>query len=221
MPRRPQNRYHHGNIEAASIAAALRLLQREGPRALTLRRVAAAVGVSPAAPYRHFASKQELLAAIAAAGFAELADAMARAAAGAGRDVGERSLRQGIAYVNFAVAHPGLFRVMFGPEVSVCKGHPGVPEAGARAFLELLQTVRVAQAAGWMRAGNPEDLATSAWALIHGLAGLVVDGWIPDDPQIIERTIRHVQRLLQAEPGRTRKVARPAASRAQRKKNGL
>ena len=105
--------YHHGDLEAALIRSAGKILEKEGLDALSLREVARQAGVSHNAPYRHFAEREALLAALAAKGFEMLAQAQQAAAAKGGlRAMGE-------AYVLFALEHPQRFRLMFGGQVSM------------------------------------------------------------------------------------------------------
>ncbi len=104
--------YHHGDLSRALVDAARRLVEAEGPAALSLRAVAREAGVSPAAPYHHFKDKGELLAAVAKEGWTLLNAAMAQAKAAAPSP--EAALTElGVAYVRFARQHPALYRVMY------------------------------------------------------------------------------------------------------------
>ncbi|HET8576665.1 MAG TPA: helix-turn-helix domain-containing protein, partial [Methylomirabilota bacterium] len=102
--RRRRGRYHHGDLPRALVAAAVSLVEREGVDALTLRGAARKAGVSQAAPYRHFADKQALLAAVAEEGFKALSEAMRRASAPHEGDPLGRFRALGEAYVEFATA---------------------------------------------------------------------------------------------------------------------
>lgn len=103
--------YHHGDLRRALVDAARRLLEAEGPSALSLRAVAREAGVSPAAPYHHFKDKSELLDAVAHEGWETLNAQMAEAKA---RETGPHQLTGlGIAYVCFARENPALYRVMY------------------------------------------------------------------------------------------------------------
>src|SRR5690606_17147113 len=101
--------YHHGNLPAALVDAALEVLESEGIEALTLRELARRVGVTHAAPYRHFKDKAALLAALAAEGFARLSRAVEARR-------GEGIAGAAEAYLRFAADHPAHFRLMFAPE---------------------------------------------------------------------------------------------------------
>jgi AcrR family transcriptional regulator len=104
--------YHHGDLKSALITAALAAVEQDGPDAVSLRDLAQSLGVSRAAPYRHFADRDALLAAVAARGFEDLAVVYETALAGPGD--GRERLRQGlINYLAFAERRPGLHALMF------------------------------------------------------------------------------------------------------------
>jgi AcrR family transcriptional regulator len=157
--RRPRKgAYHHANLRPALLAAARRLLERGGPEALSLREVARRAGVSHSAPYRHFADRAALLAALAAEGFAELSERIAAAAREAGG--AKRLGPMGAAYVRFALDRPALFRLMFGGHVRGTN-HPALAEAAKGAYALLT--------------AEAGPSAVKAWALVHGLAHLLLD----------------------------------------------
>ena len=174
IARRRRRSYHHGNLRAALVEAALGLVQREGVEALTLRGAARLAGVSPAAPYRHFADKRALLAAVAEEGFRLLAAALREA--GGTTEPRERFRARGPAYVSFAIRHPSHFRVMFGRELADRTGYPGLRDAAAAAFDALIEGMAEAQRAGVVREGDPRDLGLTAWSAMHGLSSLLLTG---------------------------------------------
>jgi AcrR family transcriptional regulator len=109
-PNAPEARpYHHGDLRRALIEAALRLLEAEGPAAMSLRAVARVAGVSPAAPYHHFKDKSELLNAVAKAGWVILSAATLAAT----KEEPHDALGPTLAYVNFARTRPALYRIMY------------------------------------------------------------------------------------------------------------
>ena len=122
--------YHHGNLRASLLSAAEAVLAERGAQGLTLRDVARAAGVSHGAPYHHFASLDELLAAVAQHGFELLGEAMARAVAVP--DTRERLLRVAQVYVACARAHPERFRLMFGPMLASKDAHPALRAAAPK-----------------------------------------------------------------------------------------
>jgi len=125
------------------------------------------------APYRHFADKEALLAAVAEYGFRELAARLTAAtAAAADPRAGLGAL--GVAYVLFAREQPSLFKLMFGPMIEQKSGHPDLDEAGGACFNALRQAVAAAKFFdGDSDAG---DVALACWSLVHGLSALIVDG---------------------------------------------
>lgn len=161
--RRKKHSYHHGDLRAALIRAAGKMLEKDGVEALKLREVARRAGVSHNAPYRHFAEREALLAALAAEGF-EWLGAAQRKAAGAG---GLRAM--GEAYVHFALAHPQRFRLMFGGQVSIAR-HARLREVATKTFAGLsgALSARLPEAQG------ARDASIAAWALVHGLAQLLL-----------------------------------------------
>ena len=169
--KKPARQYHHGNLQAALIDAGLKLIEKKGVRALTLREIGARVGVSRMAAYRHFADKADLLAAIREAGFAQFADALDAARSKAGKTFASRLMGMALAYVRFAAEHPAHYEVMFGwanePE------RPRAPSpSGARAFGILEETIRQGQQTGDVRAGDSVSLARMVWAQVHGISML-------------------------------------------------
>jgi len=167
--------YHHGDLRAALLDAADALLDQGGDGAVSLREAARMAGVSPAAAYRHFADKEALLAALALRGFEAFGAAMGQAVAQAG---GSPYVARGRAYIRFALARPGRFRLMFGPLLARSGAHPALQAASRQAFAALQ-----ADAGG-------REAALRGWGLVHGLALLILDGAIPDDSDLIEKLIR-------------------------------
>jgi AcrR family transcriptional regulator len=104
--------YHHGDLRRALVEAARRILESEGPTALSLRAVAREAGVSPAAPYHHFKDKGELLDAVAHVGWDMLGESMTGAKQRAA-DLGALMTEIGVSYVQFSQQHPALYRVMY------------------------------------------------------------------------------------------------------------
>ena len=175
-PARPRSRrpseprpYHHGDLRASLLEAAARWLDEHGAQTLTLRELARAAGVSHAAPYHHFAGRDELLAGVAELAFDRLADALAAAAANAA-DATQALLDIGEAYVRAALAHPAQFRLMFGPMLARKTAHPGLQRAAERAFSVLLQAATAYAPARGL------ELALAGWSLSHGAANLAIDG---------------------------------------------
>lgn len=179
--------YHHGDLRRALLDAAEAVLDRGGQAVLSLREVARAAGVSHNAPYRHFADREALLAALAAEGFARLAAALSDAAAAAPE--GGRLRAAGHAYLRFARAHRALYLLMFGPEIRK-PAHPALAEAAGAAMAALRaagEADRGTDGPGTDGRGGAGDArgarhaAVGAWALVHGLAHLIADGQLSED----------------------------------------
>ena len=161
-PRRP---YHHGDLAPALRRAAQEILESEGLAALSLRSVAKRAGVSHAAPYRHYKSREALLADVAADGFVQLRDDIAQAAARPGSNA-EHVIQIGRAYMQFAVRHSGLLRLMFGTELPNRAEFPALAAA----------TAAIGEEIG--RALNDAAAGLTAWAAVHGLAMLILENVI-------------------------------------------
>jgi AcrR family transcriptional regulator len=162
--------YRHGNLPAALVAAARQILDESGMQAVGLRETARRVGVSATAAYRHFSSKEELLASVSAEGFRELGAAMEGATQGP-----SPLSRAGLAYVEFAQQNRGLFRLMFGPVLAERAKYPALQSATDGVEALLLRGVADLD----QRPLHHNLAAMGAWGLVHGLSHLVVDGFIP------------------------------------------
>src|SRR5215212_7528558 len=176
--------YHHGDLRRALLDASIAIVRESGPAALTLRAAARAAGVSQTAPYRHFADRAALVAGVAEDGFRRLHGRLI-AAASASTPPGstERSGLQRLAleYLRFAVDHPAEYRIMFGDELTALPSG-ALPESCAAAresvFALLREGIGRLQEQRLVRAGDPRVMALSAWALVHGLAMLTIDGQV-------------------------------------------
>ncbi len=175
------DQYHHPDLREAMIRVAQELLETEGPSSWTVRAAARIAGVSSGAPYRHFADKDTLLAAVAARGFDELRSEIATRLEQAEEDALARFQALGEAYVSFAIARPGRYQIMFGRDILNRDLHPELCAAADRAFASLLDEVERAQQAGLLRNDSPAPaLAAGAWAVVHGLADLLLSGRLND-----------------------------------------
>jgi Transcriptional regulator len=159
--------YHHGNLRQALLEAALVILEQQGEAGLGLRDLARAVGVSPAAPYRHFDSRAALLEALAVTGFQRFTARMEAVAATAPDNP---MAAMGKTYVVFALQNANLFRLMFSPQLKK-ESRPGLAMAANAAFDTLRHAIGGDAQAGRIR-------ALAAWAKVHGLAVLLLDGQI-------------------------------------------
>ncbi|WP_307826710.1 TetR/AcrR family transcriptional regulator [Streptomyces pactum] len=177
--------YHHGDLRNALIAAAVELAVEGGPERVVLREAARRVGVSPTAAYRHFDGQAELLHAVQVAGQVALADALEAGAAQVPGDpeevAEERFMAMGRAYIHFAMERPGLYRSAFcripgSPDDAWTGTRPGGSEPQYRAFNLLSSALDELLATGRMPAHRRPTAEASAWAMVHGMADLVLDG---------------------------------------------
>jgi len=158
--------YHHGDLKAALVEAADRLLEREGLNALSLRAVAREAGVSAAAPYHHFKDKNELLLAVAKQGFETMGDYMRKCAEGI-EDTKARLNRIGVAYVCFARDHPALYHLMYdSSRQSNFRAEPRRPDSGAMNLVRRALT----SARGGIDPLSVELREIAGWCVCHGLA---------------------------------------------------
>lgn len=171
---KPDASYHHGDLRTALIAAARHILETEGREALSLRAAARAAGVSQAAPYHHFASKEALLAAIAAQGFDELADVMSKRMAKEADPIA-RLNASGVGYVAFAVNNPAIFALMFGGLTQQVSGEPALRESGGRAYGVLQSAIMEAQTTKGRAAADGPLAGLWSWCGVYGLAKLVIE----------------------------------------------
>jgi AcrR family transcriptional regulator len=206
-PKAARGGYHHGDLRRALIAGAREVLRRDGLPGLTLRAVARRAHVSHAAPYHHFADREELLEALAASGFDELRSFIGRHLAGAGVDGGLLLREAAVAYVLFAVSQPDLFRLMFGATLSGRPPSELLRDSSSAAYGLIHEGI--AGALGEAGAGDPaaiETLARACWAMAHGIASLAIDGQFGTadaadaaaaaDPEVVARETRALTEVL-------------------------
>jgi AcrR family transcriptional regulator len=174
--------YHHGDLRNALVASAVRLIKTSGTSSFSLREAAREVGVSANAAYRHFDDKSALMTAVAAFGFRQLATqmvtAMARAAARRPKEpasvAGFKAV--GRAYVEFAVAHPELFRVMFGECGAECRKAEAGDDAAETPWSLLGKSLDALVADGRLATKRRPGAELRAWSVVHGFASLALDG---------------------------------------------
>jgi len=174
MKSRGHGKYHHGDLDVALVAAAVAIAEEKGIAAVTTRAIARRLGVSHAAPGRHFPTRGDLVAAVATEAFDRFSRALSDAADRA-RTKSAKLAAMGHAYVRFGLDHPALLRLMFSPEIAELDPRPlPLIEAGDRAYNVLFESVE-----GLMSGASDQTLdagAFYAWSLLHGMTTLWLDG---------------------------------------------
>jgi AcrR family transcriptional regulator len=198
--------YHHGALHSALIKASIALAREGGPDRVILREAARAAGVSHSAAYRHFNDREALLAEVSRFARNELAAEMRRRVNRA-KDPRRRLRAVGIAYIDFALREPGLFRAAFA-------SHPATPadaernrgtEDGGQAHpsigddpYEILgHVLDEAQAAGLLDPPRRHGAEIAAWSAVHGLASLLLDGPLPASAAAVKFAQGQVLELLE------------------------
>ncbi|MEV0372949.1 TetR/AcrR family transcriptional regulator [Streptomyces sp. NPDC050636] len=169
--------YHHGSLPAALIAAALDLLDERGLEQVTVREVARRAGVSPGAPFRHFADRQALLTAVAGHMLADF-EQWQRAAVADAEGPAMRAF--GLGFVRYAIRHPRRFELIrtrvFGA------GQPAELHQRLSGIEQTLTDLIVAgQQAGVLRDGDPAVMGLAGQALVYGLSQMIIDGYLPPE----------------------------------------
>ncbi|MCB9629814.1 MAG: TetR/AcrR family transcriptional regulator [Sandaracinaceae bacterium] len=194
--------YHHGDLHTELLTAAVDVARERGIEGLSLRECARRLGVSHAAPYRHFEDKNALLLALAEQGFTWLTSAGQRAMEGLD-DPRARLDAYGVAYVRFAVEHPIHFRLMFTRELETPgpkRADDAAPDKASAAPNDAFGLLVGAASAAFERDGEEALLASvAAWSIPHGLAMLILDGRIPPEhvatTEAVEQLARDVLSL--------------------------
>lgn len=168
--------YHHGNLKEALVRAALELIAEKGPFGFTFADAARWAGVSPAAPYRHYSDREELMADVAKRGFEEFEQTLRKAWDEDAPDPVRSFEKLGRAYLEFARKNPAYYSAMFEAGLPVAN-NPELREAGERAFNVLRGAAEklVANAPAGKRP-PASMLALHVWALSHGIASLFARG---------------------------------------------
>lgn len=195
--------YHHGDLRNALLDAALKLVSKHGVEGFSLRQAARVLGVSAAAAYRHFEDRSALLKTLAHQGLARLALQMEEAVAAAPGAPGSPAraaaelARIGAAYVEFAVAHPAHFRVMFGPWCDLADElAPELLPRGRDPLQVLVDTLDGMVRAGAIAAAERPGAEIAAWSTVHGFASLLVEGGLPLGAAERARAHDAVRRML-------------------------
>ncbi|NRA25095.1 MAG: TetR/AcrR family transcriptional regulator [Oleispira sp.] len=184
--------YHHGDLKVSLIEAANTILLRDGADALSLRAIAAEVGVSHMAPYAHFKNKKELVRSIAEAGFLKMAATMEDVAeelkATKTLNPSELVLAYGASYLEFATVNPQLYRLMLGQVETTGRKSKKDDAKNSNtdvvnsSFMESSKKPFILLREAFALRGDDEQKvkaqALGAWAMVHGMAALIIEGHI-------------------------------------------
>jgi len=174
VEKKPADRFHHGNLREVSIAEAFRIVDAEGREALSVRALARRLGVSDPAIYRHHVSREELLVEVARRGLLGLFEA-AFAAANDEEDRARALEAMGAAYVRYAAAHRGWFRLTFSADQQDAGLYSGETAAPLVAAAMRLEARLKESLAPFVDPREIDDHYRVYWALLHGLSALVVE----------------------------------------------
>jgi AcrR family transcriptional regulator len=177
-PAKKTSPYHHGNLKESLVETALEMIDKEGLDSVTLRDLSQRLGTSRTAIYRHFDSKEALILGVIQKGYEQLDLMFTPIFQDTALSVAERFERMGRAYLDFAIAHPNLYRLLFGDNYrhereELCDYKDENQATGLYALIGLLLE---AQEEGIIARENPMIQAATVWASIHGLASLLIDG---------------------------------------------
>jgi AcrR family transcriptional regulator len=192
-----------GELRDALVMAGRTMFEEDGTTEISLRALARRLGVSEAAPFKHFKGKESLLAAVASSGFRELA-ARRRSIVDTVKDAPARARAMMTSYVEFGLAHRGLFDLMIGPRFSGEERAGELEEAGAESFDYFAQSIfALARDCDWPEE-RLEVLSHAAWSVEHGIASLIIAGQLPrgqvDTNNLINFTIELFLSVIVAGP---------------------
>ena len=166
--------YHHGNLRKALLDRAAHVIAEQGIESLSLRALARDLGVSHAAPSRHFADKAQLLQSLATEGDRQFIDYIFAAAEAAGANPLERYAAMGKAYIRFSLEFPAYYKTIAHPDV-MAHADKELRATGAERRAIVHEAARAAQAAGWLTDEATDDLVMFSIATVHGVATLLTD----------------------------------------------
>lgn len=178
MKEKKASPYHHGNLKEELLQTALEMIDTDGLENITLRDLTQRIGTSRTAVYRHFESKEALILRVIEKGYEQLDEIFTPIFRDKSRSVEARFELMSRAYLQFAIEHPNLYRLLFGERYreereGICDYRDETQATGLYALIGLLLE---AQEEGNVEKGDPMIQAATIWASIHGLASLLIDG---------------------------------------------
>jgi AcrR family transcriptional regulator len=175
MDKPNKKNYHHGDLRKTLINAGIELISESGASSIDLRKVARIAGVSHAAPYRHFADKKALIAAISEEGFNLLSIEMEQAILMKESSAHEQLRGMGHAYVQFALKNPSLVREMFSGLTIEREAYTSLYEVSKKLFNMIETVVIIGQEKGEIKVSNSKELTCVIWSMMHGTAILIIE----------------------------------------------
>jgi AcrR family transcriptional regulator len=171
-------KYHHGDLKNALIAAGIEILAEDGESGLSLRKVAGRAGVSHSAPYAHFTDKQALIAAISTEGYRRLYEKLMDVTRAYPGDSLRQLVETAWVYTRFAMDDRAHFKITFSGIIQKEKDYPEFVEMSMRSFSVVTDIVRDCQEAGVLEAGPTDAVAVSVWSMVHGFVSLLLENQI-------------------------------------------
>jgi AcrR family transcriptional regulator len=189
--------YHHGDLRRSLIRAAVIVLERHGLEGLSLRAVARQAKVSHAAPYHHFANRDQLVEAVAEAGFADLRAFIIRHLETTTFEPGAMLQEAAVGYVLFAVEHPDVYRLMFGAALKDHNPSEALLASSAGAYGLIHGGIAAAFQGQPVDEARVVTLARTCWSIAHGVATLTIDGHLgATDPEAVAEQTRAITGVL-------------------------
>lgn len=168
--------YHHGDLRKTLLDAAVKHIEREGTEGLSLRALAREAGVSPTAPYRHFDSRQALLAALATEGFHELGSRMETDPERLTREPAVVFFEAGMTYVTYARENGVKYHLMFGDTIGDFTDHTELLEASQACYAHFEAMLQAGIDTGVLLQIPARELGGVVWSMVHGVAGMLIAG---------------------------------------------
>jgi AcrR family transcriptional regulator len=193
---RARRGYHHGDLRKAVLEESLGHINRTRDTSFTLRELAARLGVSSTALYRHFDNKLALLAAVAEEGFKELLRRFLADDHLKGSDALAFMAARGLAYVQFAIGYPAHFRVMFLPELRQPGQFVALTDLRQQVYAQLEVALALLKERDFLSDADLREIALTSWATVHGLSTLLVDGHVRLESGSAEEVLALVRRVL-------------------------
>lgn len=182
--------YHHGDLKSELIEIGAKLLIEDGLENFSLRKVAKKIGVSHAAPYRHFENKEDLILKIAEKGIDEFYDALAKPYHEFIDQPKTQLIELGKAYIKFANNNPYLMKILFFSDLKNKVDLTKITNSNKNSYSMLEESARNCIASGETNVKDPLTLSLLSWSFVHGLSALIMEGVIDfgnDNDEMIDQ----------------------------------